>query len=306
MKGFTFYRSFYDTIKKIRNARDREKAVMAICEYMFEDKLSDSNLPESVEIALQSFMHTLNKSKKNGANGSGTNCNRNAIETQSNEIERETRLSSSLRLSSITPPFIPPQGEKKSDLDVFCEKYPKFDKAARKAEGVDFGRLLKEFEQSSYLRSLYTFKQVLDVYPAILNGDFRDKPSQADVTAERAKRERFYAERQQAAQNAADKVFNRFMQDEEFKRIHKRLRELDLEIAKTEVKAEQGDTKAKKEIVKLTQEQGRLRQSRIAIIERNGLTEDDLLPKWHCKKCADTGYLPDGKMCDCYKGDNDG
>ena len=83
MKGFTFYRSYYETIKKIRNGRDREKVVMAICEYMFEDKLPDSSVPESVEIALQSFMHTLEKSKRNGANGSESNANRNVIETQS-------------------------------------------------------------------------------------------------------------------------------------------------------------------------------------------------------------------------------
>ena len=31
-------------------------------------------------------------------------------------------------------------------------------------------------------------------------------------------------------------------------------------------------------------------------------TEEDLKPKYSCNKCNDTGYLPNGKMCDCYVG----
>ena len=31
-------------------------------------------------------------------------------------------------------------------------------------------------------------------------------------------------------------------------------------------------------------------------------TEADFTPRYACTKCSDTGFLPDGKMCDCYKG----
>lgn len=34
MVGFTFYRSFYDTIKRIKKPTDQQKCIMAVVEYM--------------------------------------------------------------------------------------------------------------------------------------------------------------------------------------------------------------------------------------------------------------------------------
>lgn len=316
MTGFTFYKSFYETIKKVRNSRDRANAILAICEYMFEDKVPDENTSETVEIVFQSVRHTLDKSKKNGVSGSETkpkrtkietesNGNRNKIELQSNEnrneIETETRSRSRSSISSITPLFISPQSgdEKKSVSDEFFAKYPRYAKDRGKfSESYDYKRLLEEFEKSSYLRSLYTAKQVVELYPLIVTGEYRDKEQStkaADGVEERAKRERWYALRREKAISQAEKVRERFMQDETFAKIYKRLSAIEVEQARAEV---QGD---KQKLAKLEQERSRLRLQKQGIIERNGLAEEDLEPKWNCTKCKDTGFV-DGKACDCYEG----
>lgn len=253
-----------------------------------------------------------NKPKK--PNGFSENQKNQMVFEESKETERLLKETTPLKESNkenitpvqenITPFCIFPQGNKKTDEDLFFERYPRYAKDKSKARtDIDYNRLLKEFDMSSYCRNFYTMKQINENYCLIVSGEFRDKPAREDSTEARAKRERFYSERKAKAQSIADKILNRFLQDEEFKRIHKRLRELELEIAKAEVAAENGSDKSKKELVKLTQEQGRLRQTRLVIIEKNGLSEEDLLPKWHCKKCSDTGYLANGAMCDCYKGD---
>lgn len=208
-----------------------------------------------------------------------------------------------------TPLFIPPQGEKTNAFaDKFFEVYPRYAKdRAKMRKDVDFQKLLEEFEKSSYLRSLYTVKQINDNYALIIAGEYRDKEKQVDsVTAGReyvAARERWYTERRNAAKDKAEAIYNRFMQDETFKSIEKRLKAIVPEMARLEVEKENGSLKAQASLIELTQEQGRLRQQRFGIIERNGMTEEDLQPKWHCAKCKDTGYLPIGKACDCYKGE---
>ena len=40
-----------------------------------------------------------------------------------------------------------------------------------------------------------------------------------------------------------------------------------------------------------------------AVLRSMNLTPADLLPKYVCQKCRDTGYAHDGNFCDCYPGD---
>ena len=104
MDGFTFYRSFYETIKRINKKQERAEAIIAICEYMFENKEPEI-LSETAAIAFEGFRHTLNKCKKNGGNAkkriaktsenAESNEDRNGIENESNqnrnEIETESK-----------------------------------------------------------------------------------------------------------------------------------------------------------------------------------------------------------------------
>ena len=85
------------------------------------------------------------------------------------------------------------------------------------------------------------------------------------------------------------------MKDETFAKIERRLREIDCEQGKAEAR---GD---KAKASKLEQEKARLRLQKQGIIERQGMTEEDLEPKWHCRKCEDTGFV-DGIQCGCYEG----
>ena len=36
-------------------------------------------------------------------------------------------------------------------------------------------------------------------------------------------------------------------------------------------------------------------------LAKMGIEEKELVPQWHCTKCSDTGFLPDGRPCDCYE-----
>lgn len=203
-----------------------------------------------------------------------------------------------------TPLCISPQGEKTNAFaEKFFETYPKYAKDRGKMRAdADYERLLAEFEKSRYCRNLYTVKQINDEYALIINGDYRDKENPFAGIEAKAARERWYSEKRAAAENKADSVYKRFMQDETFKAVDKRLRAIVPEMARLEVQSDGGDLKAKQRLVKLTQEQGRLKQQRLAIIEANGMSEEDLVPQWHCKKCQDTGYLESGAACDCYGG----
>lgn len=202
-----------------------------------------------------------------------------------------------------TPLFIPPQkGEKKTTFaDDFFAKYQRYAKDRDKMRlDVKYDRLLEEFSKSRYLRSLYTVKQINDLYPLIISGEFRDKEKSTKLDflvgmEAKAMRERWYESRRSSAERKAETVLERFLQDEDFKRIHKRLRTLELDLAKAELER---DTK---KMTKYMQEKSRLTLQYRGIIERNGMTEEDLQPKWHCRKCQDTGYLQNGKMCSCYE-----
>jgi DNA replication protein DnaC len=141
-------------------------------------------------------------------------------------------------------------------------------------------------------------KQINEIYPCILTGDYRDqekKPSPVVDADAKADRERFYSLRRHRAIAESEKIKATFMKDETFAKIVKRLREIDCEQGKAEARGDR--VKASK----LEQEKSRLTLQKRGIIERNGITEEDLEPKWNCKKCKDTGFV-DGLPCDCYEG----
>ena len=51
---------------------------------------------------------------------------------------------------------------------------------------------------------------------------------------------------------------------------------------------------------KLQKEKNNLLEERMDCLSGIGLTENDLIPKYRCSKCSDTGWLPNGRACDCY------
>lgn len=225
-------------------------------------------------------------------------------------LEKQTKAkkaeSESDNESDIIPPLYPPQGVEGEDFQgKFFSVYCQFKKFANgRYPQIDFEKLLAEFDKSAQLRRTFSWQVILDSYDGIISGNFRDKVDGVTEARElMADRERWYTARREKAERKAEEIRKRFMQDETFKGIERRLKELLPEMARLEVSSDKGDFKAKQRLVKLTQEQGRLKQQRLAIIEMNGKTEDDLVAQYCCKKCNDTGYTEDGRLCDCYKGE---
>lgn len=114
----------------------------------------------------------------------------------------------------------------------------------------------------------------------------------ADLNA-RADRERHYALLRQHAQNRADKYQDRARRDSQFRATSSELAKIEIDLAKAEVYAPNTlpDLQTKKQ---------RLKAERRAILLRLGISEQDLIPRYQCEKCSDTGFMKNGRACDCY------
>lgn len=111
----------------------------------------------------------------------------------------------------------------------------------------------------------------------------------------RADREKFYAERQQAAQAKAERYLAMAKADARFVTLEKELRPFPLLIPKTE-------RENAAQLPALLAKQKALKEQRAAVLQEHGLAYWMLSAKNHavCKQCFDTGYRPNGASCDCY------
>lgn len=137
-------------------------------------------------------------------------------------------------------------------------------------------------------------------------GEIPDRPAKQETSASykseaalaadrRADREHHYAVLRQSALEQAERAKARAEQDEEYLRAEVQIKRGEIELAKAEVFAP--------ETVSALEEQlGEWRKKRSAALARLALSEEDLQPKYHCPLCSDTGFLPNGKPCDCYPG----
>ena len=320
-KSFIFKDIYYNAVSGL-NDTDRLSVYDAICQYALNQK--ETKLEGFAEIVFSLIKPDISRGVKMYENGTKGGRPKNQTETKTKPKDNQTynqneTIGYDLVLESKKPTlkekvtqketnpkrnsnplFISPEGNQKKPFeDEFFAKYPRYEKDRDKMRvDVDYKRLIEEFDKSTYLRSLYTVKQINEIYPCILTGDFRDqekKPSSVVDADARAERERWYSVRRNKALADAEKIHATFMKDEMFAKIVKRLREIDIEQAKAEAR---GD---KAKCAKLEQEKMRLKLQKQGIIERNGMTEEDLEPKWHCKKCEDTGFV-NGIPCDCYEG----
>ena len=307
MDGFTFYKSYYETLKKIRKRADRAETAIAVLEFMF-DGCEPENLSEGGVIAFESFRRSLETSRNNGGRGgrkskTETQPIENRIETElkpkRNRLKTECETSSSSRLSSslIDPPISPlTQGEGDAKT-AFFEKYPALKGKRVKDEGIDYTVLLSEFEKSAKLRGMYSFAKVVQMYDAIVRGDMRDKdtvlPGIAAANAKSA-RDKWYADKRAKAEAAADSYRAIVNGSERFKQIERALRNLNLELAKAELYEPHRLTGLQEAMADYLEE----RQELLAHL---GVQEWQLEPQYDCEKCNDSGYQADGRACDCYK-----
>lgn len=319
-ESFIFYKSFLDALEELPDNL-RLKLYDAITKYALKgEEIELSGIEKAVFLLIKPQINANHQKYENGCKGAEfghlggrpkkpqenpketpaktpKKPQRNPKETP-NENDNENE-----NVNDIITPIIPYEGNGDSDREKFFKTYPSFRGEKRCDDsGVDYAVLLAEFEKSRVLRGMYSFAKVCGMYDAIARGDFRDKEttpspiasSIADIDS-RAERERWYSVRRNKAIADAEKVKATFMKDETFAKIERRLREIDVEQAKAEVK---GD---KVKASKLEQERSRLKLQKRGIIERQGMTEEDLEPRWNCRKCEDTGFV-NGIQCSCYEG----
>ena len=56
-----------------------------------------------------------------------------------------------------------------------------------------------------------------------------------------------------------------------------------------------------KSLPALTEKKAALLRERRLLLEKLGIDEAQLSPQFTCVKCSDTGFLPSGVACNCYK-----
>lgn len=326
---FVFNRNYYEIVKAL-DEKQRLEMYDAICEYALNqneskiDGLSNalfSLIKPDILKGLKKYENGIKggRGKKASGKQNESKTKANGKQTESKEEttfplqkttkekveqkEKNKKYNTPFVQEEYTPLFVSPQsGEKTNDFaNKFFEKYPRYAKdRAKMRVDVDYERLLAEFEKSSWLRSLYTVKQINENYVGIIAGDYRDQEKQVDgITAGReymAERERYYTALRAEEERKVEAIVKKLMTYPRYAEIDKRLRSIEIDSAKAELK---GD---KPKMAKLEMERQRLRMERNNILSNNGLEEEDITVKRHCNECNDTGWLEDGTMCTCYKG----
>ncbi len=118
-------------------------------------------------------------------------------------------------------------------------------------------------------------------------------PAVQDINA-KADRERYYALLREKALTRVDKAMEKANANARFKTITKELSKLEIALAKAEVFATDN-------LPDLERQKFDLLAERKDLLASMGIHEEELTPQFECKKCSDTGFLPNGKACNCYK-----
>ena len=107
-------------------------------------------------------------------------------------------------------------------------------------------------------------------------------------------RDRYYALLREKAQSRAEKFLTKANANARFKEITAELSKMEIALAKAEVFEPQN-------LPALQDKKKALLQERKNILSGLDIQEQDLLPQFVCKNCSDTGFLPSGVACNCYK-----
>jgi len=134
-----------------------------------------------------------------------------------------------------------------------------------------------------------------DIPEAPISDKKKEENKLIEALDNRAERERFYSERRRRAQAAADKFIKKAETNPEYVKVSSDIRAGNIELAKAQVFTPEKANEISSKLKALTEKMSE-------ILASMGIKESDLLPAYTCKKCSDTGFMPDGKICDCYKG----
>ena len=110
----------------------------------------------------------------------------------------------------------------------------------------------------------------------------------------KADRDKYYATLRDKALSVAEKYQAKAQTSSRFKEITLALSKMEISLAKAEVFSPE-------KMPALLEEKARLVSERTDILKGLNITEEQLSPQFKCKKCSDTGFLPNGVSCDCYQ-----
>lgn len=153
---------------------------------------------------------------------------------------------------------------------------------------------------NNYVRSEYTInkkllRQLNKKYKKATEQPVKRLTEAEQAADDRTERERFYAQRRNAALERAESFEKKAEQDEPFRTIVQELRKFPPKMGKA---AAFGNVMELEELQRKERELKAQRAKRLTLL---GLSEDDLHPHWHCPECEDTGYIKDsGRACSCY------
>lgn len=109
-----------------------------------------------------------------------------------------------------------------------------------------------------------------------------------------AKVTEIYEKRRMDASDRAYEINRKLDADREFSENKEKLKRANFSSQKCEFENDaEGAKKYRAEYLKLKEE-------RKAILAKKGLSESDLSVNYACKKCGDTGFLPQGGNCSCF------
>ena len=110
---------------------------------------------------------------------------------------------------------------------------------------------------------------------------------------DRAERERYYSSLKEIVRKRAEKAQAKAETDPRFVQIRRELATIEIEIAQAELKNPEkvGEILARKTA---------LMKERSKILLKLRIPEEELTEKPFCIRCGDTGFLPDGRACDCF------
>ena len=311
-ESFIFYASFYDAIKELPNEL-RLEIFDAVCAYALSgEEPALTGVAKAIFTLIKPPLAASAARYENGCKGAEfgrlggrpkktpnePQTEENAENENPNETPKKPLYKDKERDKDVeeNPPISPLTRGEDSAKTAFFEAYPALKGKRVKDDGVDYTVLMQEFEKSATLRRMFSFAKVVELYGAIKNGDFRDKatPQTEAVAAAnaRAARDKWYAERQAAAEAVAYKHQQTAKRNARYCQLEKELARLTLELAKAEV--------AGADLTELKEYQAALQAERGNVLKKLGLTEAQLVPQYSCQKCKDSGYLASGKACDCY------
>lgn len=199
-----------------------------------------------------------------------------------------------------------------TECELFLKAHPNVidDLADLPQEEIDFQALSAEIEKSkNHLSHAVSITWLLRNYTEIMSGkyrDFTDKEAmekQQETVKEqliraadaRAERERWYAERKRAAEAKAEAMLAKARAIPTYAQAERALNALEIQEAKATI------AKDEFELKEIAEKRAAAKKAIAMTLKQANINEEDLKPIYHCPKCSDTGYLPNGKACDCYR-----